>query len=107
MNRFKRLRLPPDPEQMNEKRAQWAAEALEAFERYGESAEKDSSEEECRALMEQNLSDLLADFAHLCDRKGLNMTNIIRIAMEHYSEETDCVGDQFSQRLALISLITQ
>jgi len=28
--------LPPDPEQMNTKRAQWAGEVLEFFEVYGE-----------------------------------------------------------------------
>ncbi len=94
--------LPPDPEQMNTKRAQWAGEVLEFFEVYGERSHHESTADEQRALMEQNLSDLIADFAHFCDRAGLEMRTVLRTAMGHYLEETDGAGDQFSQRISLV-----
>ena len=97
-----RTMLPPDPEEMNERRAQWAADTLTFFEIHGENPEDAATEEERRTLLEQNLSDLIADFAHFCDRNGLEMKNVLRMAMTHYFEETDGAGDQFSQRISLV-----
>ena len=94
--------LPPDPEQMNAERANWAAEILGLFEIYGESPHQEATEEERCGLIEQNLSDLIADFAHFCDRTGLEMRTVLRRAMDHYLEETDGAGDQFNQRISLV-----
>ena len=87
--------FPADPEEMNDRRAEWAAEALEAFEIYGEKPRPGATEGERRRLAEQNLSDLIADFGHYCDRAELDMKKVLQIAKGHYEEETDGQGIQF------------
>ena len=67
MDSATRRMLPPDPEEMNERRVQWAGEALTFFEVHGEDPDDATTEEERRTLLEQNLSDLIADFAHFCE----------------------------------------
>jgi hypothetical protein len=94
--------LPPDPEKMNAERARWAGDVLEFFEIFGERPHREATEEERRVLMEQNLSDLIADFAHFCDRTGLEMRTVLRTAIRHYQEETNGEGDQFSPRITLV-----
>lgn len=95
MTKVIRTRLPADPEEMNDKRAKWAGEALHAFEKHGERPHSDATEEERHQLRYQNLSDLLADFGHYCDRAGLDMRKALQTAKGHYDEETDGEGTQF------------
>ncbi len=83
------LHIPPDPEDMNNKRAAAAERALESFSRDFGEWHPDID------LRQQNLADLLADFAHLCDRKGLNMVQILDGVRKVYAEETDNEGRQF------------
>jgi hypothetical protein len=94
--KFRRSRgLPPDPEEMNAKRAEWALRTIEHYANSegGESwkgfngAQKD-------ALIEQNLSDLLAQFGHFCDRNGISLQGMLRRAAGHYTEETANRGTQ-------------
>ena len=87
--------VPPDPEFMNNKRADWARQVLEFFEQFGERPHWSLTTEEERAVAKQNLSDMLADLGHYCDRNGLHMLDVIRIASEHYAEETRNEGQQF------------
>ena len=87
--------VPPDPESMNNKRADWARDVLEYFEQYGERPHPDLTTEEQRGIAKQNLSDLIADMGHYCDRNGLCMHEVIRIASDHYAEETHFEGLQF------------
>ena len=87
--------LPADPEEMNDKRAEWASEALKAFEKHGEQPLPDATKEERHQLNQQNLSDLLADFGHYCDRAALDMRKALQTAKGHYDEETDGEGAQF------------
>jgi len=68
--------LPPDPDELNVSRAQWAAAALEEFQR------------QTRADLEDAVSDLLADLMHWCDRSGQSFTDELRRALSHYDEET-------------------
>lgn len=49
--------LPPDPENMNDDRADWAMIAIRAF------------QESTRTNLEDALSDLLCDLMHLSDRR--------------------------------------
>jgi hypothetical protein len=82
--------LPPDPEGMNEQRASAAGETLAFF------AMKAGELGDDNGLDEQNLTDLLADLAHYCDREeGLNLTAIWERARTHYEEETGNQGKQF------------
>ncbi len=67
--------LPPDPDELNACRAQWAAVALAAFRR------------QTGADAEDALSDLLADLMHWCDRSGLSFVDELRRALGHYEEE--------------------
>jgi hypothetical protein len=90
------MQLPPDPEFMNNKRADWARNVLEYFEQYGESPHPDLTTEEQREIAKRNLSDLIADLDHYCDRNGLRMGEVISIASSCYSEETRHEGLQFS-----------
>jgi hypothetical protein len=39
-------------------------------------------------LIEQNMSDLVCDFAHLCDLHDVNMSEVLRRAKGHYDAET-------------------
>jgi hypothetical protein len=87
--------VPPDPEFMNNKRADWARDVLGYFEQYGESPHPDLTTEEQRDMAKQNLSDLIADIGHYCDRNELRMDEVIRIASDHYAEETHYEGLQF------------
>ena len=71
--------LPPDPEGMNDKRASWALEAIEAF---CATTGTDASDA---------ISDLLSDIMHLCDREGGTFGSFepeLRRARNHYAEET-------------------
>ena len=69
--------LPPDPEGMNDKRAQWAQEAVTAFQRV------------TRADDEDAVKDLLANLMHLCDRTGMEFAVQFDAALYMYREETD------------------
>jgi len=42
------MQVPPDPEYMNNKRADWARDVLEYFEQYGERPHPDLTTEEQR-----------------------------------------------------------
>jgi hypothetical protein len=89
--------LPPDPEEQNEQRADAAEKALATFTKnYGEKGWHNITEQKQRELNEQNLSDLLADFGHYCDRAGINLQSRLRVAGYHYTEETDRKGTQFA-----------
>lgn len=69
--------LPPDPEGMNNDRAEWALEAIEAF-RSVTGAEYDTA-----------IYDLLCDLMHLCDRtEDWSFDAALRMAKRHYKEET-------------------
>lgn len=68
--------LPPDPEEQNYNRANWAQAALEAFQK------------ETRTDAPDACSDLLADLMHFCDRYGLDFDSELARAKMHYEEET-------------------
>ncbi len=89
------MQVPPDPDFMNNKRADWARDVLEYFEQFGERPHPDLTTDEERGIAKQNLSDLIADMGHYCDRNGLRMDEVIRIASYHYAEETRQEGAQF------------
>jgi hypothetical protein len=89
------MRLPPDPERMNNQRADWARNVVEFFEQYGEKPHPNASEDQRCRMAGQNLSDMIADFGHYCNRIGLSMQDVIQAATVHYSEETNNEGEQF------------
>lgn len=68
--------LPPDPEGMNDDRAEWAHAAILAF-------EKTTGSER-----EESLGDLLADLMHWCDRNNQDFDLALDRARAHYQEET-------------------
>jgi hypothetical protein len=68
--------LPPDPEGMNDKRAEWAAQALAAFIERTNTDEQDA------------VCDLLADLIHWCDRHGIAFDDQLARARYHYDAET-------------------
>lgn len=80
------IEVPPDPEEMNDRRADAAENVLRLF-------TKDMGEEG-EGLEVQNLTDLISDFAHYCDRQGIQFAEILRMASFHYNEETDNEGQQ-------------
>jgi len=51
--------------------------------------------------MEIVLTDLLADFAHFCDREQIEYAECLRCAVSHYEEETGGDGEQF-KRIVII-----
>ena len=76
MGNIKGKRLPPDPERMNDQRAERAAAALQIFQTVTGTDPEDA------------LCDLLADLMHWCDRNGCAFSNELRRARFHYEEET-------------------
>lgn len=108
--------LPPDPDGINDERAIAAKRAVLAFaldfgeipgdddidlknldyedivfivERYGDPVGKISPE-----LIKQNLCELLCNIGHFCDREGLHLSELLRMASSHYDAETDNEGTQ-------------
>jgi len=80
--------LPPDPENMNDRRSDAAADTIQYFGRtQGELVPGQD-------MTEQNLVDLLGDIGHFCDRKELNLSELLRMAASHYDEETENEGPQ-------------
>ena len=72
----------PDPEGQNDKRAEWAEEALLAF------------MHETGTDQEDAVSDLLCDIMHYCDRDNrLNFEHQLTRARGHYVVETGEVKD--------------
>ena len=70
------MTLPPDPEGMNNDRAEWAAAAMRHFQ-YTTGCD-----------FEDAIGDLLADMMHWCDRNGVAFEQALAQAREHYTEET-------------------
>jgi hypothetical protein len=70
------LALPPDPDNMNDSRAQWADAALSAFMK------------ETGADLEDSLGDLLADLMHWSDRNNFDFEAALDRARWHYEAET-------------------
>ena len=68
--------LPPDPEYMNDNRADWANAAICVFMR-----ETGTDYEDC-------LCDLLADLLHWSDRHNFDFDAAMERARDHYREET-------------------
>ena len=69
-------RLPPDPEEMNDNRAAWAATAILSF------------QQETGTDDENALTDLLCDLMHWADRNGEDFENELCRARMHYEAET-------------------
>lgn len=69
-------RLPPDPENMNDERAKWAALALRRFQRLTGVDD------------EEALTDLLCDLMHWGDRNGASFAASLGLAQMHYEAET-------------------
>jgi hypothetical protein len=71
------IKLPPDPEGMNEDRAEWAAAALRHF--------------QCTTGTEYDyaLGDLLCDLMHWADRNDFDFEAALFRAQRSYAEETE------------------
>ena len=69
-------RLPPDPENMNDDRAAWAAAALRHFQCTTGTDDEDA------------LVDLLGDLLHWCDRNTFDFEAALACARMHYEAET-------------------
>lgn len=72
--------LPPDPEGMNDERAQWAHEGLKTY-----AAATGMSIE---VKPDDAASDFLADLMHWCDRNGQDFEQLLARGRNHYSAET-------------------
>lgn len=68
--------LPPDPEGMNDSRAEWAGYALAAFITQTGTDAGDA------------VTDLLCDLMHLADRTGTDFATDLDRARRHYDAET-------------------
>jgi hypothetical protein len=69
-------KLPPDPEEQNDDRAEWAETALEAFMAVCKTDESDA------------VADLLANLRHYCDRNDLDFDAELSRANMNYEAET-------------------
>lgn len=73
-------RLPPDPDNMNDERAEWAQAAIDAHgEETGATAAGDDGD--C------NFYDLLCNLHHWCDRNDINFKQAVKDARQMYEME--------------------
>lgn len=72
--------LPPDPEGMNDERAQWAHEGLKTF--------AVSTGIKIDVEADTVASGFLADVMHWCDRHRQDFDSLLARARNHYAEET-------------------
>ena len=70
------MTLPPDPEGMNDARAEWADEAIKTF------VKRTGTD------FEDSLGDLLCDLMHWSDRNNFDFNNKLEWAKDCYVEET-------------------
>jgi hypothetical protein len=76
----------------NDKRASWAEAALMAFcKQIGVISSSLGDKEEAFLIV----ADLLADLAHWCDRRQVDLPSALTHAAQHYLAETDGTGKQF------------
>lgn len=75
-------KLPPDPDGMNDQRAEWADQSIACF--------QDATNTED----ENAICDLLANIMHRCDQRGDNFAEELRRALTHYDAETAMQGKQ-------------
>lgn len=87
--------LPPDPDNLNDDRATWAAEAVRHFRRVTGADWNDA------------VSDLLCDLMHLCDRQPvergqqpMQFERELERARQNYWAETDGLGGQLGTSTA-------
>ena len=73
--------LPPDPDDMNDERAEWAAFAVDQF---GEITKMHSAGEPSETI----LGDLLTSLMHYCDRQGIDFKTKLLVAEVNYDAET-------------------
>lgn len=73
--------LPPDPDELNDDRAEWAGEAIDAFAAavYAERNTEDDT---------TILADLLANLRHWADRNAVDFDSAMVQAICHYADET-------------------
>lgn len=73
--------IPPDPDEMNDRRAAWAQAAVTEFERSTRTEDGDA------------LTDLFTALQHLCDRRhdeiGWNFEQALNRSRGQYQEETE------------------
>ena len=72
----RRKKLPPDPELMNDERAEWAESVLDLYQRI------------TRCDREPALRDLLCGMMHWCDRNNENFDESLAWAEDYYYEDT-------------------
>ena len=76
----RKRKLPPDPEGMNDDRAEWAATSLRFF--------------QCQTGTDWDTAptDFLCDLMHFCDRNGFDFERELEKAKFHYEAETSKEG---------------
>jgi hypothetical protein len=100
--------LPPDPDDQNDDRANWARCAVRAFASQtgqlkrpdGGRIDRGTEERLNNQLaeagqvedMDEAVGDLLCDLMHLTDREGLDFTLLLERAIGNYAAETEEVG---------------
>lgn len=72
--------LPPDPEEMNGQRAEWAEELINRFINATGTDRSDA------------LADMLSNIMHWCDREGMPFDKELDRARSYYRDETNGVG---------------
>jgi hypothetical protein len=73
--------LPPDPDNENERRSDWAERAIARF------------RHDTGSDLEDAAADLIGDMGHWCDRYGVSFTDAIRRGLYHYASETSANGE--------------
>jgi hypothetical protein len=90
--------IPPDATAFegitNDQRASWAEVGLVAFGQRTGLVRAHLGDKEDPFLV---VADLLGDIAHWCDRNDVDLQVALRLAAQHYDEETGGEGEQFGE----------
>jgi hypothetical protein len=93
--RILRKNSSDDPARMKALRAKWADATLKHYtQTAGEKPRPGMTKAQRLDLKRQNLSDLLCQLAHLCDRDGIDFMSRLHVAAYHYREEAGRKGKQ-------------
>lgn len=84
-----------DPCPMQRDRIKLAKDTLEYFAKSSMGEWIDGQKSMSADLVEQNMSDLICNFAHYCDGKKVSLGEVLRRAQSHYREESSDPRQEF------------
>lgn len=84
-----------DPCPIQKSRVKGAKDTLEYFARHAGGEWIEGERTMSHDMIEQNMSDLICNFAHYCDKKGVSLGEVLRRAKGQYEAESQKPKQEF------------